>query len=159
MKFRTGHGYDIHQFQTGRALVLGGVRIEHSKGLLGHSDADVALHALSDALLGAAALPDIGHYFPPSDPRLKDLSSLSLLSEVKKLIGLEGWQIENVDISIIAEEPKIAPHRNAMRENIAKVLGIDVSQVGLKATTNEGIDQIGKAEAIAAHAVCLLRQS
>lgn len=159
MKLRVGHGYDIHRLVEGRPLFLGGVKIDHSKGLLGHSDADVALHALCDSLLGAAGLPDIGYFFPPSDSKFKDISSLELLREVHRRISEPGWQISNVDISIVAEAPKISPHLVEMKKAIAQVLGIDSSQIGIKATTNEGVDQIGEGEAICAHAVCLLSES
>ena len=156
MKLRVGHGYDIHRLVEGRSLFLCGVKIPHVKGLLGHSDADVALHALCDALLGAAALPDIGYFFPPSDPKYKDISSLELLAQVNSKIKDAGWQISNIDISVVAEAPKISPYISEMKKTIAQTLGIEISQVGIKATTNEGIDQIGQCEAICAFAVCLL---
>lgn len=157
MKLRIGHGYDIHRLVEGRELFLGGVLIPHSKGLLGHSDADVVLHAACDSLLGAAGLKDIGYYFPPSDPKYKGASSLDLLKSVKETIRNSGWLVVNLDLSIVAEEPKISPHIEKMKAAIAAVLEIDKSTVGIKATTNEGIDQIGKGEAICAFAVCLLR--
>ena len=157
MNFRVGNGYDIHRLVEGRELFLGGVKIPHNKGLLGHSDADVALHAVCDALLGAAGLRDIGYYFPPTDAKFEGISSLKLLDEVRTLISQAGWSVVNLDLSIVAEEPKINPHIDEMKKEISKVLVISEDCVGIKATTNEGIDQIGKAEAICAYAVCLLK--
>jgi 2-C-methyl-D-erythritol 2,4-cyclodiphosphate synthase len=155
-KLRIGHGYDIHRLVSGRDLYLCGLKIPFEKGLDGHSDADVALHAVCDSLLGAAALNDIGFYFPPTSPELKGISSLILLERVYSLIKNEGYCVSNIDISIIAEAPKIKPFVAEMKNKIASVLEIDVSQIGIKATTNEGIDQIGQGQAICAHCVCLL---
>lgn len=154
---RTGIGYDIHTLTEGRKLMLGGVAIPFSKGLLGHSDADVVLHALCDALLGATALDDIGHHFPNTDPRWKDCSSLTLLQAVKKLLDQAGYRIQHIDATIIAEAPKLAPYLPAMRTQIAQTLEILPVQVSLKATTNEGMDSIGQGHAIACFAVATVQ--
>ncbi|HLP17104.1 MAG TPA: 2-C-methyl-D-erythritol 2,4-cyclodiphosphate synthase [Bacteroidota bacterium] len=154
--YRIGHGFDVHRFADDRALVLGGVEIPHDKGLLGHSDADVLLHAISDALLGAAALGDIGHHFPDTDVRYKGISSLTLLEHVGALLTGRNYAIANVDATLVMERPKIAPHVPAMRENIARALRIDVGQVSVKATTNEGLGFIGVGEGAVAHAVALI---
>lgn len=156
MKSRIGHGYDIHRLVAGRDLFLGGIKIPHDKGLLGHSDADVALHAACDAMLGAAGLMDIGHFFPPTDISFKDISSLKLLAQVRLEVAKLGWSVSNIDITIVAEEPRIFPFVDQMKKVIAETLSISVQQVGIKATTNEGVGAIGKAEAICAYAVCLL---
>ena len=153
---RIGMGYDVHKLVEGRDLIIGGVTIPYEKGLLGHSDADVLLHAISDALLGAAALGDIGKHFPDSDPAYKGISSLLLLKKVGELIAEQGFFIENIDATIIAQKPKMAPYLQEMRENIAGVLQIDVSQVNVKATTEEGLGFTGAGEGIASQAVCLL---
>lgn len=155
---RVGIGYDIHRLVKGRALVLGGVTIPFEKGLEGHSDADVLMHAIIDALLGAAALPDIGSYFPPSDPSIKNISSTVMLTRAVKEVQKAGYRVVNVDSVIIAEAPKIAPHRASMRAGIAHVLGIAPSVVQIKGKTNEGLDAIGEGKAIAAHAVVLLKK-
>ena len=154
---RIGHGYDVHRKVEGRPLILGGVEIQSDKGLLGHSDADVLLHAVMDALLGAAALGDIGRHFPDTDEKYRGADSAKLLSEVVKLIGSEGYSIENIDATVIAQSPKLMPHIPSMREKIAQVCGISVSCVNVKATTEEGLGFTGREEAIAAHAVCLLK--
>ena len=154
---RIGHGYDVHKLVEGRALIIGGVEIPHEKGLLGHSDADVLLHAISDALLGAAALGDIGKLFPDSDPAYKGADSLKLLSVVCERVRAEGFEIENIDSTILAQAPKRRPFIDTMREKIAECIGIDVSCVSVKATTEEGLGFTGAKEGIAAHAVCLLR--
>jgi len=153
---RTGIGYDIHKLVVGRSLWLGGVLIPFEKGLEGHSDADVLLHAVIDALLGAVALPDIGHYFPPSDPTIKNIASGTMLSRAFREVVLLGYQVINVDSVIIAEAPKIAPYRDSMRKKIADVLGIPVTNVQVKGKSNEGLDAIGRGEAIAAQAIVLL---
>ena len=153
---RIGMGYDVHRLTEGRKLVMGGVEIPYEKGLLGHSDADVLLHAVMDALLGAAALGDIGKHFPDTDPAYKGISSLKLLSCVGELLEENCFFIENIDATIIAQAPKMRPHIDAMRENIAKMLGIDISQVNVKATTEEGLGFTGNGEGISAQAVCLL---
>ncbi len=140
---RIGHGYDVHKLVAGRKLILGGVEIEHRLGLLGHSDADVLLHALSDALLGAAALGDIGKHFPDTDERYRGADSLMLLGEVCKLLEKQGYRPINVDTTILAQKPKLAPHILSMRQNIAKTLGIDLSCVSVKATTEEGLGFTG----------------
>lgn len=154
---RIGIGYDIHRLVEGRKLVLGGVQIPSDKGLLGHSDADVLTHALCDALLGAAALGDIGAHFPDTDPRWAEVSSLEFLSRVMELIGDGGFSVSNVDATIIAERPKLQSFIQAMRERLASVLNIDVDRVNIKAKTNEGLDSIGRGEAIATQAIALIR--
>ena len=143
---RIGHGYDVHKLVEGRPLIIGGVEIPHEKGLLGHSDADVLLHAIMDALLGAAALGDIGKHFPDTDERYKGISSIKLLEHVGALLEENCFLIENIDATIIAQAPKMRPHIDTMRENIAKALGIDVSQVNVKATTEEGLGFTGTGE-------------
>ena len=153
---RVGMGYDVHKLVEGRDLIIGGVKISYDKGLLGHSDADVLLHAISDALLGAAALGDIGKHFPDTDPAYKGADSLRLLSEVGKLIESECYLIENIDATIIAQAPKMRPHIDTMRKNIADALSIDVSQVNVKATTEEGLGFTGSGEGISSQAICLL---
>ena len=153
---RAGIGIDVHQFAEGRKLIVGGVEIPYSRGLKGHSDADVLLHAISDALLGAAALGDIGKHFPDTSPEFKDIDSKILLRHVGKLIADEGYSIENIDSMLLMERPKVAPHIMAMRENIAQCLDIDVRKVAVKATTNEKLGYIGREEGVAAHAICLL---
>ncbi len=153
---RIGHGYDVHRLVEGRKLILGGVEIPHETGLLGHSDADVLLHAISDALLGAAALGDIGKLFPDSDPAYKGADSLMLLRRVNVHLETAGYRVVNVDATVIAQAPKLAPHILAMRKNIARVLGADLSQISVKATTEEGLGFSGERLGIAAHAVCLI---
>ncbi len=153
---RVGHGYDVHAFAAGRRLVLGGVEVPFEKGLLGHSDADVLLHAVSDALLGAAALGDIGRHFPDSDPAYKDADSLRLLEEVGGLVGKAGFAPTNLDVTIVCQAPKLAPHILAMRRNIAGALGLSPAAVNVKATTEEGLGFTGRGEGIAAHCVALL---
>jgi len=153
---RIGHGYDVHRFGPGEAVVLGGVRIAHTHGLVAHSDGDVALHALCDALLGAIAAGDIGRHFPDSDPRFKGADSRELLRACVALVLGEGFRLGNADITIIAERPRVAPHVEAMRTNIAADLGARVRQVNVKATTTEGLGFTGRREGIAAHAVVLL---
>lgn len=153
---RVGQGYDVHRLVPGRRLVLGGVALAHPLGLLGHSDADVLLHAVSDALLGAAALGDIGKHFPDSDPAYKDADSLRLLGEVGKLLAARGYHVVNIDATVIAEAPKLAPYIPCMRENIASVLGIDTDAVSVKATTEERLGFTGTREGIAAQAICLI---
>ena len=153
---RIGTGYDIHRLVEGRRLVLGGVEVPFEKGLLGHSDSDVLTHAITDALLGAAALGDIGTHFPDTDPRYGGASSLDLLARVVELIEERGFRVANVDAVILAERPKLAPHILAMREKLASVLKIEIERVSVKAKTNEGLEAIGRGEAMAAHAVALL---
>ena len=153
---RIGHGYDVHRFAENRALILGGVNIPYEYGLLGHSDADVLLHAVMDALLGAAALRDIGFHFPDNDPRYKDASSLALLGCVAEKIAEKGYALGNLDVTVIAQAPKLAPHIPLMRENIAAQLSVDIDRVNIKATTEEGLGFTGRKEGIACHAVCLL---
>ena len=153
---RIGHGYDVHRFAENRALILGGVNIPYEYGLLGHSDADVLLHAVMDALLGAAALRDIGFHFPDNDPRYKDASSLALLGCVAEKIAEKGYALGNLDVTVIAQAPKLAPHIPLMRGNIAAQLSVDIDRVNIKATTEEGLGFTGRKEGIACHAVCLL---
>lgn len=154
--FRIGHGYDVHRLCENRKLIIGGVDIPYEKGLLGHSDADVLLHAISDALLGAAALGDIGKHFPDKDPKYKDADSLKLLEEVGKLLAANGYVPSNIDSTVIAQAPKLAPHIEKMRENIAHALHIDKGAVSVKATTEEGLGFSGEGAGIAAHAVCII---
>ncbi len=156
MKIRIGNGYDIHRLVSDRPLILGGVKLEHELGLLGHSDADVLTHAIMDALLGALSLGDIGHYFPPTDPQWAGADSLKLLAQVDQLIRSKGWQIGNLDTVIVAERPKLKPHIQAMRDRLAAVLQLDPDQIGIKATTNEKLGPVGREEGIAAYAVALL---
>lgn len=158
MRIRTGLGYDVHRLVEGRGLWLCGVRLEHTHGLLGHSDADVAIHALCDALLGAAALGDIGHLFPDNDPQYKGIDSKILLREVVRRIAGEGWTVQNVDVTIIAQAPKIAPHIPQMRETLAAILGIPTADVSVKATTTERLGFEGRKEGISALATALLTQ-
>ncbi|KAB0242687.1 2-C-methyl-D-erythritol 2,4-cyclodiphosphate synthase [Microcystis aeruginosa EAWAG127a] len=156
MSIRIGNGYDIHRLVTGRPLILGGVEIAHTVGLLGHSDADVLTHAIMDAMLGALSLGDIGHYFPPTDPQWQGANSLKLLEQVNQLIIDKGWQINNIDSVIVAEKPKMKPHLNVMRAKLAATLKINPDQVGIKATTNEQLGPVGREEGIAVYAVVLL---
>lgn len=154
--FRVGQGFDVHPFVEGRDLWLCGIKLNHTKGLLGHSDADVAIHALCDALLGAAALRDIGYHFPDSDPKYKGIDSKKLLSEVYELITSKGWSIGNADITICAEEPKINPHIDEMTTTLAQILNIEPGRISIKATTTEKLGFVGRKEGIAALAIVLL---
>jgi len=153
---RIGSGYDVHRLVEGRDLIIGGVKIPYEKGLLGHSDADVLTHAIMDSLLGAAALGDIGKHFPDTDSKYKGVSSLVLLERVKELLEENFYLIENIDATIIAQQPKMAPHIEAMRENISKVLGIDLNQINIKATTEEGLGFTGEGQGISSNSICLL---
>ena len=153
---RIGHGYDVHRLTEGRKLILGGVDIPYEKGLLGHSDADVLAHAISDALLGAAALGDIGHLFPDNDDRFLGADSMVLLAEVCRVVREAGYEIENIDSTVLAQAPKLAPHIAAMRANIARACGVDISRISVKATTEERLGFTGSGEGMAAHAVALL---
>lgn len=155
---RIGQGYDVHKLVAGRKLIIGGVEIEHEKGLLGHSDADVLTHAICDALLGAAALGDIGRRFPDSDAKYKGICSLKLLESVGKMLRTMGCEINNIDAIIIAQAPKFAPYIDAMRRNIADTLGISTGAVSIKATTEEGLGFTGKKQGIAASAVCIINE-
>ncbi len=154
---RIGHGYDVHKFAKDRKLILGGVEIPFEMGLLGHSDADVLLHAVSDALLGAAALGDIGLLFPDTDPQYEGADSIQLLRQVCRKVREAGFEIENVDATVLAQQPKLRPYIDDMRAMISAALGIDIDCVSIKATTEEGLGFTGRKEGIAAHAVCLLR--
>jgi len=158
MNIRIGNGYDIHRLVSDRPLILGGINIPHSLGLLGHSDADVLTHAIMDAMLGALSLGDIGHYFPPSDPQWAGADSLVLLNKVHQLIRSQGWQIGNIDSVVVAERPKLKPHIQKMKEKIAGVLQLQPNQVGIKATTNEKLGPVGEEQGICAYAVVLLLQ-
>ena len=153
---RIGMGYDVHRLSAGRKLIMGGVDIPYEKGLLGHSDADVLVHAIMDALLGAAALGDIGSHFPDTDPAYEGISSIRLLEHVGKLLADSGYAIGNIDATIIAQRPKMAPHIPTMRANVARVLGIEESQVNIKATTEEGLGFTGTGEGISSQAICAL---
>ena len=155
---RVGMGYDVHKLVEGRKLILGGVEIPYEKGLLGHSDADVMLHAVMDALLGAAALGDIGLHFPDTDPKYKGASSIKLLEHVGRLLEENGYVIENIDATIIAQRPKMRPHIDQMRENMAKALKIDVDQINVKATTEEGLGFTGSGEGISSQAICAIEK-
>lgn len=156
MNIRIGNGYDIHQLVSDRPLILGGVKIPHELGLLGHSDADVLTHAIMDAMLGALSLGDIGLYFPPTDPQWAGADSLKLLGQVNQLIQERGWQVGNIDSVVVAERPKLKPHISAMRDRLAEVLNIEGDRIGIKATTNEKLGPVGREEGIAAYAVSLL---
>jgi len=153
---RIGHGYDVHRLTEGRKLILGGVEIEYEKGLLGHSDADVLVHAIMDAMLGALALGDIGKHFPDTDERYKGADSMKLLAEVCRIIGEQGYKIGNIDSTICAQKPKLSPYIQTMRENIARVCGCDVSQISVKATTEEKLGFTGEGLGMSSTAVCLL---
>lgn len=155
---RIGMGYDVHKLTEGRDLILGGVKIPWEKGLLGHSDADVLVHAIMDALLGAAALGDIGKHFPDTDPQYKGISSILLLKHVGALLKENGYEIGNIDATIIAQKPKMAPHIPQMRQNMAEALGICFSQLNVKATTEEGLGFTGKGEGISSQAICILNK-
>lgn len=155
---RIGFGYDIHRLATDRKLILGGVEIPFSLGLLGHSDADVVMHAIGDALLGALALGDLGQHFPDTDPRFKGASSMDLLRHIAALLAEKKYTLGNVDVTLIAQAPKLAPYRDAMRTNIAEALGASIDQVSVKFTTHEGLGEIGRGEAMAAQAVVLLKE-
>ena len=158
MTFRVGTGYDVHRLAPNRQLIIGGVNIPHTNGLQGHSDADVLTHAIMDALLGAAGKGDIGQHFPDSDMAYKDASSLRMLAAVGKLLTQEGWQVENIDATIIAQAPKLAPHRENMIKNITQTLSIQPSAVNVKATTEEGLGFTGAGQGIAAQAICLIKK-
>ena len=155
---RIGTGYDVHRLTEGRKLILGGVDVPYEKGLLGHSDADVLVHAVMDALLGAAALGDIGRHFPDNDPAYAGISSLLLLEKVAEILGKEGYQVENIDSTVICQRPKLRDHIPAMRRNMAKALKISEDRVSVKATTEEGLGFTGSGEGIAAQAVCLIER-
>ncbi len=154
---RVGIGFDVHAYASGRKLILGGVEIDHEKGLEGHSDADVLVHAIMDAILGACGLGDIGIHFPDSDMEYRDISSLTLLGEVRKKMEAEGFEIENIDTVLILQKPKVSKYFEAMRNNIADILKIDISQINLKATTTEHLGFCGRGEGIAAQAITLLK--
>ena len=155
---RIGHGYDVHKLVEGRDLILGGVKIEHTLGLLGHSDADVLLHAVSDALLGAAGLGDIGKHFPDTDPQYKGADSLKLLEVVAQRVKEAGYRVSNIDVTMIAQRPKLRPHIEQMENNIAAAVGADVSRINVKATTEEKLGFTGTEQGMACHAVCLLEE-
>lgn len=155
---RIGHGYDVHRLVEGRDLILGGVKIEHTLGLLGHSDADVLLHAVSDALLGAAGLGDIGKHFPDTDPKYKGADSLKLLEIVAQRVKEAGYRVSNIDVTMIAQRPRLRPHIGQMEKNIAAAVGVDPSRVNVKATTEEKLGFTGTEEGMACHAVCLLEE-
>ena len=155
---RIGHGYDVHKLVEGRDLILGGVKIPFEKGLLGHSDADVLLHAVSDSLLGAAGLRDIGYHFPDTDPAYKGADSLKLLEIVGQKVAAAGYRVSNVDVTLIAQKPKVGPYIEAMTQNIAKALQLPLSRVNVKATTEEHLGFTGRLEGISCHAVCLLEE-
>jgi 2-C-methyl-D-erythritol 2,4-cyclodiphosphate synthase len=153
---RVGIGYDVHRLVTGRKLILGGISIPFEKGLLGHSDADVLIHAIMDALLGALALGDIGQHFPDTNPELAGVSSVALLEQVKELLDQKGWRLGNLDSVVVAQRPRLAPHVQSMRENLARIMAVTLDQISLKATTTEGLGFTGTGEGIAAYAVASL---
>jgi len=155
---RVGHGYDVHRLVEGRKLILGGVTIPYEKGLLGHSDADVLLHALCDAMLGAAALGDIGKLFPDNDMKFKDIDSMILLGETVSALKEKGYSLVNADVTVIAQAPKLSPYIDEMRENIAKKIGVDKDAISVKATTEEKLGFTGSGEGVSAHAVCLIEK-
>ena len=155
---RVGMGYDVHKLVEGRDLIMGGVKIPYEKGLLGHSDADVLLHAISDALLGAAALGDIGKHFPDTDPKYKGISSILLLEETYKMMEKHGYEVGNIDAIILAERPKMAPHIPLMKENIARALHTDISRINIKATRGEKLGFVGREEGIVSMSVCLIEE-
>ena len=155
---RIGHGYDVHKLVEGRDLILGGVKIDHYLGLLGHSDADVLLHAVSDALLGAAGMGDIGKHFPDTDPQYKGADSLELLRIVAQKVQTAGYRVSNIDVTMIAQRPKLRPHIEKMEANIAAAVGVDVSRINVKATTEEHLGFTGSEQGMACHAVCLLEE-
>ena len=155
---RIGHGYDVHKLVEGRDLILGGVKIDHKLGLLGHSDADVLLHAVSDALLGAAGLGDIGRHFPDTDPQYKGADSMKLLAIVGEKVAAAGYRVSNIDVTMIAQKPKLKDHIGDMERNIAACLGLDVSRINVKATTEERLGFTGREEGLSCHAVCLLEE-
>ncbi len=157
MNFRIGHGYDVHRLVEGRELILGGVKIEYEKGLLGHSDADVLLHAISDALLGACAERDIGYHFPDNDQSIKGISSLVILAKCGEILASHGYSVSNIDATVIAQKPKLSPYIEEMRKNIAKTLGTELENVNVKATTEEKLGFTGSGEGISAHAVCIVK--
>ena len=159
MKMKIGHGYDVHKLVSDRDLIIGGVHIPYGLGLLGHSDADVLTHAIADALLGAAGKRDIGYYFPDTDIRYKGVSSLLLLSEVQRILKEDGYFIGNIDCTLIAQAPKMAPYLLKMRENLASALKTDVENINIKATTEEKLGFTGRKEGIAAHAVCIIQKN
>lgn len=158
MTIRIGHGYDVHAFGDGDHVMLGGVRIAHDRGLAAHSDGDVLIHALCDAILGALALGDIGRHFPPGDPQWKGVDSRVLLRRVVAMMTERGWRLGNADLTLVAEAPKVGPHAAAMQASLAAELGVDADRVGIKATTHEKLGALGRAEGIAAHAVVLLER-
>ena len=155
---RIGHGYDVHKLVEGRDLILGGVKIEYEKGLLGHSDADVLLHAVSDALLGAAGLGDIGRHFPDTDPKYKGADSMKLLENVAEKVKTAGYRVSNIDVTMIAQKPKLKDHIGAMERNIASALNLETGRVNVKATTEEKLGFTGREEGLSCHAVCLLEE-
>ena len=158
MNFRIGSGYDVHRLVTGRKLIMGGVTIPHEKGLKGHSDADVLVHAVCDAMLGAAGMGDIGEHFPDTDPRFKDISSILLMEHCRDLLRNKGWEVGNMDATIFAEAPKFSPHKRQMANNLAAAADIRLDCVNIKATTTEGLGFEGRGEGIGAHAVVLLQR-
>lgn len=158
MKFRVGQGYDIHRLTVGRRLILGGVVIPYEKGLDGHSDADVLIHAIIDSIVGALGQGDIGMHFPDNDMRYRDIDSALLLKATIRLLEKEGWSLVNIDSTIIAESPKLSPHINEIRTSLASIIGMDRADVNVKAKTEEGLGYLGNGDAIAAHAVCLIQK-
>ena len=156
--FKVGHGYDVHKLEKGRKFVIGGIEINHHKGAVGHSDADVVIHVICDALLGALSLGDIGKHFPDTDQKYKGIDSKILLQKVISLVKKNKYQISNVDVSILLEKPKLRNHIDLMRDNLSNIMGINITQISVKATTTEGLGFVGREEGVAAHCVCLIKK-
>ena len=156
--FKVGHGYDVHKLEKGRKFVIGGTEIKHHKGAVGHSDADVVIHVICDALLGALSLGDIGKHFPDTDQKYKGIDSKILLQKVISLVKKNKYQISNVDVSILLEKPKLRNHIDLMRDNLSNIMGINITQISVKATTTEGLGFVGREEGVAAHCVCLIKK-
>ena len=156
--FRIGHGYDVHKLENGKNFIIGGIQIDHDKGAVGHSDADVVIHVICDALLGALSLGDIGKHFPDTDEKYKGIDSKVLLYKVLDLVKEKEYRVSNVDVTILLQKPKLRDHINSMRATLSNIMGIDISQISVKATTTEGLGFVGREEGVAAHCVCLIEQ-
>ena len=156
--FKVGHGYDVHKLEKGRKFVIGGIEIKHQKGAVGHSDADIVIHVICDALLGALSLGDIGKHFPDTDQKYKGIDSKILLQKVISLVKKNKYQISNVDVTILLEKPKLRNHIDLMRDNLSNIMGINITQISVKATTTEGLGFVGREEGVAAHCVCLIKK-
>ena len=156
--FRIGHGYDVHKLENGKKFIIGGIQIDHDKGAVGHSDADVVIHVICDALLGALSLGDIGKHFPDTDEKYKGIDSKVLLYKVLDLVKEKEYRVSNVDVTILLQKPKLRDHINSMRATLSNIMGIDISQISVKATTTEGLGFVGREEGVAAHCICLIEQ-